>query len=47
MMNLYGATLNTDEDIPYGNDYHDFQMTIEDNAGTVVGPVSLKVTIKK
>ena len=47
MMNLYGATLNTDEKTPYGNDYHEFQMTVEDNAGTIVGPVSLKVTIKK
>lgn len=47
MMNLYGATLNTDEEVPYGNDYHEFQMTVEDNVGTIVGPVSLKVTIKK
>ena len=47
MMELYGATLNTDEETPYGNDYHEFQITAEDNAGTIVGPVSLKVTIKK
>ena len=47
MMNIYGATLNTDEETPYGNDYHEFQMTVEDNTGTIVGPVSLKVTIKK
>ena len=47
MMNIYGATLNSDEEVAYGNDYHEFQMTIEDNTGTIVGPVSLKVTIKK
>lgn len=47
MMNIYGVTANADEDVPYGNDYHEFLITVEDNVGVQIGPMSLKVTIKK
>lgn len=47
MMNLYGPTKNGQEtDNPnYGKDYHEFLITVEDNNGSTVGPLSLKVTI--
>lgn len=47
MMNIYGPTKNGQEtDSPnYGEDYHEFLITVEDNNGSIVGPLSLKVTI--
>lgn len=41
MMDTYGPTVND----KYGNDYHEFKVTAEDNNGNKVGPLSLKVTI--
>ena len=41
MMDIYGPTVND----KYGNDYHEFKVTAEDNNGNIVGPLSLKVTI--
>lgn len=47
MMNIYGPTKNGQEEDPlnYGEDYHEFRITVEDNNGSIVGPLSLKVTI--
>ena len=49
MMELYGPTKNGQEekDGTYGEDYHEFLITVEDKDGNVVGPLSLKVTINK
>lgn len=48
MMNLYGPTKNgQEEDGTYGEDYHEFLITVEDKDGNVVGPLSLKVTINE
>lgn len=48
MMNIYGPTKNGQEiDGTYGEDYHEFLITVEDKDGNVVGPLSLKVTINE
>lgn len=49
MMNIYGPTVDADQTVykPDGKEFHEFLITAEDNDGNKVGPLSLKVTIKK
>ena len=48
MMEIYGPTKNGQEEGgTYGEDYHEFLITVEDKEGNIVGPLSLKVTINE